>query len=158
MEAPCSYNAVATARFIIFFLQLSHIQVNLCRSQLIYCKLFLIKKMQKGFCNICPRPNILDRDSRHTKLILYISSNTHDSEYYGLSRDYLMGLTENKNHPNTSLHELHLNDSTVDLLKSGALNNRLLCEFVCHPGFLRLLTDMEVCIDRIADMRIHDMN
>ena len=80
------------------------------------------------------------------------------AEYYGLSMDYLMGLTENKNHPNTALHELHLNDSTVDLLKSGALNNRLLCEFVCHPGFLRLLTDMEVCIDRIADMRIHDMN
>ena len=40
------------------------------------------------------------------------------AEYYDLSLDYLMGLTENKNHPNTSLHELHLNDSTVDLLKS----------------------------------------
>ena len=80
------------------------------------------------------------------------------AEYYGLSMDYLMGLTENKNHPNTSLYELHLNDSMVDLLKSGALNNRLLCEFVCHPGFLRLLTDMEVCIDRIADMRVRDMD
>ena len=45
------------------------------------------------------------------------------AEYYGLSMDYLMGLTENKNHPNTSLYELHLNDSMVDLLKSGALNN-----------------------------------
>ena len=80
------------------------------------------------------------------------------AEFYGLSMDYLMGLTENKNHPNTSLYELHLNDSAVDLLKSGAINNRLLCEFICHPGFLRLLTDMEVCIDRIADMRIQDMN
>ena len=38
------------------------------------------------------------------------------AEYYGLSMDYLMGLTENKDHPNTALHELHLNDSTVDLL------------------------------------------
>ena len=27
------------------------------------------------------------------------------AEYYGLSMDYLMGLTENKNHPNTALHE-----------------------------------------------------
>ncbi len=53
------------------------------------------------------------------------------AEYYGLSMDYLMGLTENKNHPNTSLYELHLDDSTVDLLKSGAMNNRLLCELVC---------------------------
>lgn len=80
------------------------------------------------------------------------------AEYYGLSMDYLMGLTENKNHPNTSLYELHLDDSTVDLLKSGAMNNRLLCELVCHPGFLRLMTDIEICIDRIADMRVQDMN
>lgn len=80
------------------------------------------------------------------------------AEYYGLSMDYLLGLTENKNHPNTSLYELHLDDTTIDLLKSGAINNRLLCELICHPGFLRLLTDIEVCIDRIADMRVHDMN
>ncbi len=80
------------------------------------------------------------------------------AEYYGLSMDYLLGLTENKNHPNTSLYELHLDDATIDLLKSGAINNRLLCELICHPGFLRLLTDIEVCIDRIADMRVHDMN
>lgn len=80
------------------------------------------------------------------------------AEYYGLSMDYLLGLTENKNHPNTSLYELHLDDVTIDLLKSGAMNNRLLCELICHSGFLRLLTDIEVCVDRIADMRVHDMN
>lgn len=80
------------------------------------------------------------------------------AEYYGLSLDYLMGLTENKNHPNTSLYELHLDDSTVDILKSGTLNNRLVCELICHPGFPRLLTDIEICVDRIADMRFHDMN
>lgn len=80
------------------------------------------------------------------------------AEYYGLSLDYLMGLTENKNHPNTSLYELHLNDTTIDLLKSGTLNNRLLCEFICHPAFPRLLTDIQICVDRIADMRFHDMN
>ena len=80
------------------------------------------------------------------------------AEYYGLSLDYLMGLTENKNHPNTSLYELHLNDSAVDLLKSGTINNRLLCELICHPAFPRLLTDIQICVDRIADMRCHDMN
>ena len=80
------------------------------------------------------------------------------AEYYGLSLDYLMGLTENKNHPNTSLSELHLNDSTVDILKSGTLNNRLICEMICHPGFPRLLADIQICVDRIADMRFHDMN
>ena len=80
------------------------------------------------------------------------------AKFYGLSLDYLMGLTENKNHPNTSLHELHLNDSTVDILKSGTLNNRLICEMICHPAFPRLLTDIEICVDRIADIRFHDMN
>jgi transcriptional regulator with XRE-family HTH domain len=80
------------------------------------------------------------------------------AEYYGLSLDYLMGLTENKNHPNTSLSELHLDDSTVDLLKSSTLNNRLICEMICHPVFPRLLADMQICVDRIADMRFHDMN
>ena len=80
------------------------------------------------------------------------------AKFYGLSLDYLMGLTENKNHPNTSLYELHLNDSTIDILKSGTLNNRLLCEMICHPAFPRLLTDIEICVDRIADIRFHDMN
>ena len=69
-----------------------------------------------------------------------------------------MGLTENKNHPNTSLHELLLDDSTVDLLKSGTLNNRLIYEMICHSGFPRLLADIQICVDRIADMRFHDMN
>ncbi len=80
------------------------------------------------------------------------------AEYYGLSLYYLMGLTENKAHPNTPLHELHLDDAAVDLLKYGTLNNRLLCEMLCHPCFPRLLTDIQICVDRIADMRFHDMN
>jgi len=80
------------------------------------------------------------------------------AEYYGLSMDYLMGLTENKKHPNTSLYELHLDDAVVDLLKSKMLNNRLLCELICHPDFPCLMADIEICIDRIADMRINDLN
>lgn len=80
------------------------------------------------------------------------------ADYYDVSMDYLLGRIENKNHPNTALYELHLSDSMVDLLKSGKLNHRLLCELVTHPGFPRLLTDMEVCVDRIADMRVKDMN
>lgn len=80
------------------------------------------------------------------------------AEYYGLSLDYLMGLRENKYPQNISLDHLHLDDATIDLLKSGTLNNRLLCELLCHPAFPQLLIDMEVCIDQIADMRVKDMN
>lgn len=30
------------------------------------------------------------------------------AKFYGVSTDYLLGLTETKNHPNTDLHDLHL--------------------------------------------------
>lgn len=80
------------------------------------------------------------------------------ADFYGVSADYLMGLTETKNHPNTALHELHLSDDMIDVLRDGKLNNRLLCEIVTHEGFRRFLVDAEIYIDRIADMRINDMN
>lgn len=80
------------------------------------------------------------------------------AKFYGVSADYLMGLTETKNHPNTDLHDLHLSDEMIELLKSGKLNHRLLCELVTHEGFQRLLVDAEIYVDRIADMRVQDMN
>ena len=80
------------------------------------------------------------------------------AKFYGVSTDYLLGLTETKNHPNTELHELGLSDEMIELLKSGRINNRLLCELATHPGFRRFLVDMEIFVDRIADMRVHDMN
>lgn len=80
------------------------------------------------------------------------------AKYYGVSTDYLLGLTQIKNHPNTELHSLHLSDDMVDLLRSGKINNRLLCEMALHPDFQRLMVDIEIFVDRIADMRIHDMN
>ncbi len=80
------------------------------------------------------------------------------AKFYGVSTDYLLGLTENKNHPNTELHSLHLSDDMIDLLQSGKLNNRLLCELALHPLFSQFLLDVEICVDRIADMRLKDMN
>ena len=60
------------------------------------------------------------------------------AKFYGVSTDYLLGLTEHKNHPNTELQSLHLSDDMVELLSSGKINNRLLCEHflfgtVNHP-------------------------
>ena len=80
------------------------------------------------------------------------------AEFYGVSADYLMGLSENKNHPNAELQALHLSDGMVELLSSGRINNRLLCELATHPNFRRLMIDMEICIDRIANMRVEQMN
>ena len=80
------------------------------------------------------------------------------AKFYGVSTDYLLGLTETKNHPNTDLYDLHLSDEMIDLLKSGKINNRLLSEVALHKDFQRFLVDIEIFVDRIADMRINDMN
>ena len=78
------------------------------------------------------------------------------AEFYGVSTDYLLGLTETKNHPNTTLDELHLSDTAIDVLKNGKLNNRLICEILCHENFRRLLVDSEVFVDRIAEMHTEE--
>lgn len=80
------------------------------------------------------------------------------ADYYGVSADYLMGRTETKNHPNTALHELHLSDDALEVLKAGDFNHRLLSEMICHKDFQTMMLDAEIYVDRIADMRIHDMN
>ena len=59
------------------------------------------------------------------------------ADYYGVSCDYLMGRTETKNHPNTALHELHLSDASIDVLRTGKFNHRLLSELICHRDFQR---------------------
>jgi len=80
------------------------------------------------------------------------------AKFYEVSTDYLLARTETKNHPNTDLHDLHLSDDMIALLKSGKINNRLLCEMATHKDFQRLMVDMEIFVDRIADMRIKDTN
>lgn len=80
------------------------------------------------------------------------------ADFYGVSANYLMGLTENREVPNADVQSLHLNDEMIELLRSGKINNRLLCELATHPNFRRLMVDMEICIDRIANMRVEQMN
>ena len=80
------------------------------------------------------------------------------AKYYGVSTDYLLGLTENKTPTNADLADLHLNDDMIALLKSGMLNNRLLCELTGHPDFPKLLADIEIYVDRIASMQIDNLN
>ena len=78
--------------------------------------------------------------------------------FYGVSTDYLLGVTDTKNHPNTALHELHLSDAAIDFLMSGVINNRLLCEMMTHDNFWRLMADIEVYVDRIASNQIDNIN
>ena len=80
------------------------------------------------------------------------------ADFYGVSVDYLLCRTENREQINTSLTELHLNDEMVALLKSGRINNRLLCELATHKDFIKFLADIEIYVDGIATMQIQNLN
>ena len=80
------------------------------------------------------------------------------ADFYQVSVDYLLGLTNNRKYENTPIEELHLSDEVVELLKSERFNNRLLCEIISHEKFKELLADAEIYVDGMATMRFHDMN
>ena len=80
------------------------------------------------------------------------------AKFYGVSTDYLLGLTEQKNHPNTELEALHLGDDAIEVLRTGKFNHRLLSELICHKDFQRFMLDTEIYVDRIADLRVNDKN
>lgn len=80
------------------------------------------------------------------------------AQFYNVSTDYLLCLTENKKHPNTDLINLHLSDDMIDLLLSGSINNRLLCEIATHDKFKELMADMEIFVDGVATKCFNDIN
>ena len=91
------------------------------------------------------------KDISHTSIVTL-------AKFYGVSADYLLGLTETKNHPNADLSELHLSDEMIGLLKSGKINTRLLCEMAAHRDFVKLLADIEIYVDGIAGMQVRNLN
>ena len=68
------------------------------------------------------------------------------------------GADRTKNHPNIELDALHLGDDAIEVLRAGKFNHRLLSELICHKDFQRFMLDAEIYVDRIADMRVNDMN
>ena len=51
-----------------------------------------------------------------------------------------------------------MSDASIDVLKTGKFNRRLMSELICHKDFRRFMLDAEIYVDRIADMRVNDMN
>lgn len=70
----------------------------------------------------------------------------------------LLCRTGNREQVNTPLTKLHLNDEMVALLKSGRMNNRLLCELATHKDFIKFLADIEIYVDEIVTMHIQTLN
>ena len=80
------------------------------------------------------------------------------AKHYHVSTDYLLGLTENRSEANAELVALSIDDDMIRLLKSGSINNRLLCELVTHPSFIKFLTDLEIYVDGKAGIQIQSLN
>ena len=51
-----------------------------------------------------------------------------------------------------------MSDASIDVLKTGKFNRRLLSELICHKDFQPFKLDPEIYVDLIADMRVNDMN
>ena len=80
------------------------------------------------------------------------------AEFYGVTTDYLLGVTENKKRPDAVLSDLHLSDGAVDVLRNGKFNHRLLCELIVHENFQRFMTDLEIYVDGYVSANIQNLN
>ena len=80
------------------------------------------------------------------------------AKFYGVTTDYLLGLSEMKRHPNADLADLRLSDGMIDLLKSGQVDNALLCELAAHPDFIKLMADLEIYVNGTAVKQVQGAN
>ena len=80
------------------------------------------------------------------------------AKFYGVTADYLLGLSQTRNHPNANLADLRLSDDMIELLKSGLVNNSLLCELATHPAFPRFMADLEIYVNGVAVKQVQAAN
>lgn len=80
------------------------------------------------------------------------------AEFYGVTTDYLMGVSNLEKEADAEVRDLRLTNEALNVLKSGRFSGKLLSEVMCHRDFTRLMTDMEIFVDRIASMEIDNLN
>ena len=80
------------------------------------------------------------------------------AKFYGVTADYRLGRSQTKNHPNADLVDLRLSDDMIELLKSGRVDNSLLCELAAHPDFPRLMADLEIYVNGVAVKQVQTAN
>ena len=80
------------------------------------------------------------------------------AKVYEVTVDYLLGRSKTKNHPNAELADLRLSDDMIELLKSGLMDNSLLCELATHPDFPRLMADLEIYVNGVAVKQVQAAN
>lgn len=80
------------------------------------------------------------------------------AKYFGVTADYLLGLSDNRTQVNTPIEDLHLSDKAIEVIRDEHTNSRLLSELITHPGFKQLLTDAEIYVDGYFDQNIQNNN
>ena len=80
------------------------------------------------------------------------------AKFYGVTADYLLGLSQTRIHPNADLADLRLSDDMIEFLKSRLVDNALLCELATHPDFPRLMADLEIYVNGIAGKQVQSAN
>jgi len=80
------------------------------------------------------------------------------AKFYGVTTDYLMGVTNIENRPDAEIYELRLTNEALRTLKSGGFNGKLLSDVICHKEFRRLMIDMEIFVDGDAGLHIDSLN
>ena len=97
-------------------------------------------------------------ESDDTKNAITMNAIVTLAEFYGVTSDYLLGITENRECHPFPVDELGLDDDTIDLLKERNLNVRLICEMIKDPHFPDFLSDLEIYVDNLASAQIRNMN
>ena len=80
------------------------------------------------------------------------------AKFYEVTIDYLPGRSQTKNHSNADLADLRLSDDMIELLKSGRVDNSLLCELATNPDFPRLMADLEIYVNGVAGKQVQSAN
>lgn len=80
------------------------------------------------------------------------------AQFYNVSTDYLLGVTDNLKEAYTSIEELHLTDEAIAVLKSGNINPYLLSELITHPRFVTLMEDIEIYIQGLVTLQFNLLN
>ncbi len=75
-----------------------------------------------------------------------------------MTTDYLPDMSEIKRYPNADLADQRLSDGMIDLLKSGRVDNTLLCELASHSDFVKLLANIQIYVEGIAAMQVQNLN
>ena len=80
------------------------------------------------------------------------------AKFYGVTADYLLGLTETKSISNVDASSLHLSDELIEMLRSEQLNVAMLNEIAVQPGFEKLLIDLEIYVNGLAADSVQALN